>query len=228
MAGIDLKSPGTQKMVLSLLAAGGVMGVFFLTHFLPFGYPNQAEKLNALKSEYERKSTELARARASVADLPRFEAEYDQLHERWIMAAELLPADKELPTLLRKVTLAAEETGCRFVSFRPSATRPQQYYSEMPMQISITGDYHAVGSFLAELANMRRIITVSGVHLKPVVKNNSNSTMDLGSTSADFVASAFSLNNATSTLSDQTAAPAPAAAPSAPKKGGPSNVHKAS
>jgi len=221
MAAIDLRSPGVQKMLLSVVLAAGVMAVFFLTHFLPFGYPNQSEKLNKLKAEYEQKSTELARARASVADLPRFEAEYDQLHERWIMAAELLPADKELPTLLRKVTLAAEETGCRFVSFKPQGTRSEQYYSEMPMQISITGNYHAVGSFLAELANMRRIITVSGVHLKPTPKTANSA--DYGSTSADFVASAFSLNNSNSpSISD------PAAKPDAPKKEGTSNAHKAS
>ena len=220
MAAIDLKSPSVQKMLLSALVGGGVLGVFFLTHFLPFNFPNQSEKLNTLKAEYEKKSTELARARASVADLPRFEAEYDQLHERWIMAAELLPADKELPSLLRKVTLAAEETGCRFVSFRPGAVRAEQYYSEMPMQISVTGDYHAVGSFLAELANMRRIITVSGVHLKPTPKSATAS--DFGSTTADFVASAFSLNNASSTFSD------PTAKPDAAKKEGTSNAHKAS
>jgi type IV pilus assembly protein PilO len=222
MASIDLKSPGVQKMLLSVVVGGGVLGLFFLTHFLPFNYPNQAEKLNALKAEYEKKSTELARARASVADLPRFEAEYDQLHERWIMAAELLPADKELPTLLRKVTLAAEETGCRFVSFRPGAARTQQYYSEMPMQISITGDYHAVGSFLAELANMRRIIAVSGLHLKPTTKPANNAPIDFGSTAVDFTASAYSLNNASSTLSE------PTAKPEAPKKEGTANAHKAS
>ena len=219
MASIDLRNPSVQKMLLSVFVAVGVMAVFFLTHFLPFGSPNQQEQVNKLKAEYEQKSTELARARASVADLPRFEAEYDQLHERWIMAAELLPADKELPTLLRKVTLAAEETGCRFVSFKPQPTNPKQYYSEMPMQISITGDYHAVGSFLAELANMRRIITVSGIHLKPVTK--SATSADYGTTSADFVASAFSLNNASSTME-------PPAKPGVAKKEGPSNAHKAS
>ena len=217
---IDLRSPATQKLLLSVLLAVGVLAIFFMTHFLPFNYPNQAEKLNALKAEYEKKSTELARARASVADLPRFEAEYDQLHERWIMAAELLPADKELPALLRKVTLAAEETGCRFVSFHPQASRSEQYYSELPMQISITGDYHAVGSFLAELANMRRIITVSGVHLKPTPKNNNGP--DNGSTTADFVASAFSLNSTSSAFSE----PSPHA--DATKKEGTSNAHKAS
>src|SRR5690349_1098619 len=103
MANIDLKSPALQKIILSVILAGGVVGVFFFTHFLPFSYPVQSEHINALKADYEKKSTELARARATVADLPRFEAEYDQMHERWAMAAELLPADRELATLLRKV-----------------------------------------------------------------------------------------------------------------------------
>ena len=217
MSSFDLKSPGVQKLLLSVLLAGGVLGIFFGTHFLPGSYPVQTEKLNALKADYEKKSTELARARATVADLPRFEAEYEQLHERWSMAAELLPAEKELPTLLRKVTLAAEETGCRFVSFRPAPGRPQQYYTEMPMQIAVTGGYHQVGSFMAELANMRRIITVSGVHLKPVI-NQTNSIS--GTTSADFTALAYSLNGATSA--------APSAAPLAAKKDGASNARKSS
>jgi type IV pilus assembly protein PilO len=213
----DLKNPGAQKLILSVLLSVGLLSIYFCTHFLPFGFQNTSEKLSALKSEYEQKSTELARARATVADLPRFEAEYEQLHQQWSAAAELLPMDKELPTLLRRVTLAAEETGCQFVSFRPTATRPQQYFTEMPMQIQVTGGYHQLGSFMAELANMRRIITVSGVHLKPNSKTGETST-----TSADFTASAYSLNNNTAP------APDPNAKPAAPKKEGAGNAHKAS
>jgi type IV pilus assembly protein PilO len=212
----DLKNPGVQKVVLSVLLSCGLLGVFFFTHFLPFGFQNMNDKLTTLKSEFEQKSTELARAKATVADLPRFEAEYEQLHEQWSAAAELLPMDKELPALLRKVTLAAEQTGCQFVSFRPAATHPQQYYTEMPMQISVTGGYHQVGSFMAELANMRRIVTVSGLHLKPSGKSDDGST-----TSVEFTASAYSLNS--------TPAPDPNAKTAAPvKKEGAGNAHKSS
>ncbi len=213
MPNIDLKNPGIQKIILSVVLAGGVLGVFFFTHFLPFGYPNQSEELSALKADYEQKSAELARARTTVADLPRFEAEYEQLHERWSMAAELLPADRELPTLLRRITLSAQQTGCEFMSFKPSPAQAQQYYTQMPMQISVRGGYHQIGSFLAELANMRRIITVSGVHLTPNTKGDPELT-----TSAEFTASAYSL----------TTSPAPTAKPVEAKKGGDTHARKAS
>ncbi len=189
MASFDLKSPAVQKVILSILLSGGVLAVFFFTHFLPFSYPNQNEKLDVLKSDYEKKSTELARARATVADLPRFEAEYDMLHERWALAAELLPADKQLPVLLRKITLAAQQTGVEFVSFRPAGVKAEQYFNELPLQLSVYGGYHQVGSFLAELANLRRIITVSDVRMKSNAKGEASAT-----TAVEFTASAYSLN----------------------------------
>lgn len=219
MANIDLKSPGLHKLLLSIVIAVGALFVFFFTHVLPFGYPIQQERLNALKADYEKKSTDLARARTTVADLPRFEAEYGQLHEQWLLAAELLPTDRDLPTLLRKISLSGQQTGIQFMMFRPSPPRAETYYSELPVEISVQGGYHAVGSFLAELSNLRRIVTVSNLRIKSSVKSDDPST----TTSAEFTASAYSLN---------TTSVAPAA-PAEKKKStegsqGESNAHKGS
>ena len=205
---LNLKSPGVQKFLLSIILGGGLLGLFFFTHFMPFGYPNQIEKLAELKSDYEKKSTELARARATVSDLPRFEAEYEQLHQRWELAAELLPADRQLSALLRKITLAAEQSGVQFRVFRPSAPKSEQYYTELPLQLQVQGGYHQVGSFMAELANMRRIITVSNVELKA----STDKSNTLATSMANFTASAYSLNTT-------SAAPAPVAPVAAPLKG---------
>jgi type IV pilus assembly protein PilO len=189
---LDLKNPAIQKIAVSAVLALAVLGVFFFTHFLPFGYPVSQEKLVSLKSDYEQKSNELARARATVSDLPRFEAEYDKLHERWVNAAELLPTDHQVPVLLRKITLAAQQTGVEFVVFRPSEVRVQEHYTELPLNLSVYGGYHQVGSFIAELANMRRIITVAGLQLKSNTKQNSGGA----TVSCEFSASAYSLNAA--------------------------------
>src|SRR5881396_1711759 len=202
MPKLDLKNPAVQKLALSVMMSLGVLGVFFFSHLVPFGFQNQRERLNALKAEYEKKSTELARARATVSDLPRFEAEYEHLHERWAMAAELLPADRQLPVLLRRITLAAQQTGVEFVVFRPNDVKTEQHYVELPMQLSVYGGYHQIGSFIAELANMRRIVTVANLHLKSNIKAEANYT-----TAADFTASAYSLNS-TPASTPQPAAPA--------------------
>jgi type IV pilus assembly protein PilO len=222
MANIDLKNPAVQKIALSALLGVGVLSIFFLTHFLPFNYPNQQERLNTLKADYERKSTELARARATVADLPRFEAEYEQLHDRWMLAGELLPADRQLASLLRRITLAGQETGVEFVRFRPSSPKTETYYTEMPVQIAVHGGYHQVGSFLAELANLRRIVTVSDLRLKTNTESQDNT---YATTWIELTASAYSLNTT-------PAAGAPAnggsASPSDARKEGDSHARKSS
>src|SRR5215510_8831175 len=189
MATFDIKSPGAQKLLLAILLAGGAVDVYFGTHLLPWTFPSGSEQIAEMKSQYEQKSAELARARASVADLPRFEAEYEQLHQRWEMASELLPTERQLPTLLRKITLAGQQTGITFTMFRPGSVQPSDYHTEMPISVSVSGDYHSVGSFLAELANMRRIVTVT--NLKLTTNNKNDGT---GSTVAEFTASAYSLN----------------------------------
>ena len=223
MANFDIKSPGAQKLLLAILLAGGAVGVYFGTHLLPWTFPSGSEKIAELKSQYEQKSAELARARASVADLPRFEAEYDQLHQRWEMASELLPTERQLPTLLRKITLAGQQTGVTFTMFRPGAVQPADYHTEMPIAVSVSGDFHSVGSFLAELANMRRIVTVSNLKLTTNSKNDGT-----GSTVAEFTASAYSLNTApaATTATASTGSTPSGAAPAADQKKGDKNGRK--
>jgi type IV pilus assembly protein PilO len=208
MANLDLKNPAVQKGVLSGLLSVGLLGVFFFTHLLPFGYPTQKERVDTLKTEFERKQTDLARARATVADLPRFEAEFDALHDRWQYASELLPTDRQLGSLLRRITLAGQGTGVDFVRFRPESPKTETYYTEMPVQIAVTGGYHQVGSFLAELANLQRIVTVSQMKLKT---NTDGGADPLLTTSIELTASAYSLN--------------PTPAPTAPVKPGKGGSH---
>src|SRR5262245_34400832 len=221
---IDLKNPGVQKMILAGAVGLLLVALFFFTHVLPFNFPSQRERLVSLKAEYEKKSTELARARATVSDLPRFEMEYERLHERWISAAELLPTDRQLPGLLRKITLAAQQSGVEFVVFRPNEAKVQEHYTEMPLQLSVYGGYHQVGSFVAELSNMRRIITVANLQMK----TNPNPEVPTATVSVEFTASAYSLNasatpidapaSSTATTTTTTAAPQP---PTQTKEGGP-------
>src|SRR2546426_8046408 len=144
MPKMDLKNPAVQKLALSLIMSAGVLGVFFFSHLVPFSFQNQRDRGNALKAEYEKKSTELARARATVSDLPRFEAEYEHLHERWAMAAELLPADRQLPVLLRRITLAAQQTGVEFVYSGRTTSRPSNITSSSRCSSRSTAANHQI------------------------------------------------------------------------------------
>lgn len=206
MANLDLKNQALMKTVLGGLVGLSMLAVFFFTHFLPFGFPNRNAQLASLKADYEKKSTDLARARAAVADLPRFESEYELLHDRWATASELLPTDRQMAMLLRKISLAGQQTGVAFLMFKPQAATDAGHYTELPLEITVSGGYHQVGAFLAEIANLQRIVTVSKLKLSTNPKAEGLST-----TLATLTASSYS-------LSASAASPAPSAPADAPKK----------
>ena len=192
MAFVNLRDAKVQRLIIVGAAAAGVLYVFFATPLLPMTYPVAAARIQSLRADYEKKSSDLARARQSVADLPRFQAEFATLHERYEQAAELLPTEREMPGLLRRLTLAGQQSGVRFESFKPEPEVVKDHYTEVPIQISVVGGYHQVGQFLAEVANMQRIVKVSQLQ---VLANTNDRDDEALTTAARFVASAYTLNS---------------------------------
>ena len=190
MASFSLRDPKTLRLIVTGLLGAGAVYVFFATPYLPVNYSVATAKIKDLKADFEKKSNDLARARQSVADLPRFQAEFAALHERYEMAAELLPTDKEMPGVLRRLTLAGQQCGVQFESFRPDPEIRKEHYTEVPIQLKVVGGYHQVGQFLAEVANMPRIMRVSNLQVLANLKSDDVEE----TTSADLVITVYTLN----------------------------------
>ncbi len=191
MASLNLRDPGTQGSIITGLLGVGALYVFFATTYVPFTYPVNATKIGELKATFDKKSNDLDRARRSVADLPRFQAEFAALHERYEMAAELLPTEKEMPGILRRITLAGQQCGIEFESFKPEAELVKDHYIEIPIQLHVRGGYHQVGQFLAEVSNMPRIMRVSNLQVTASTKSELDENL---TTEARFTVTAFTLD----------------------------------
>lgn len=188
---VNLKDSKTRNLILTAFLAGAGLYLFFGTEYIPFAFQPTAKRIQALRADYEKKSNDLSRARQAVADLPRFQAEFAALHERYELAAELLPADRELPGLLRKVTLAGQQAGVTFQSVRPEPPVAKEHYTELPVHIVVRGGYHQVGQFLAQLANLERIVNVGTISVANFSSPDEDATCE-----AAFTASAYMMNAA--------------------------------
>ena len=191
MPPLNLRDPRVQASLFTGLLGAGARYVFFATTYVPINYPVNDARIKELKADFEKKSNDLARARQSVADLPRFQAEFAALHERYEMASELLPTDKEMPGILRRITLSGQQCGITFESFRPDPEVAKDHYVEIPIQLDIYGGYHEIGQFLAELSNMKRIMKISNLQL---TANTKDAEDDGGTTSARLTVTAYTLD----------------------------------
>ncbi len=189
---MDLKDPKTQK--IALIAAGIAALVYFyvFADYVPFNYRARAKQIAELKASYTLKMNELTKAQQLVNRLPELKREFALLNQRWAVAQELLPTQKEVASLLRKVTIAGQEAGVKFVLFKPGQPNPTADFTENPVQISVTGGYHRAGTFLSEIAEMSRLVNVSQLKVKTFDKGDLDDTVQ-----ADFVATAYTLAEGT-------------------------------
>ncbi len=189
---MDLKDPKTQKMALIGAGIAALVYFYIFANYVPYNYQARAKQIAELKGTYTQKMNELTKAQQLVNRLPELKREFALLNQRWAVAQELLPTQKEIASLLRKVTIAGQESGVKFVLFKPGEPKPTADFTENPVQISVTGGYHRAGSFLSEIAELSRLVNVSQLKVKLFDKGDLDDTVQ-----ADFIATAYTLAEGT-------------------------------
>jgi type IV pilus assembly protein PilO len=189
---MDFKDPKTQKLILMGAGIGILIYFFLIADYVPFNYPARSKEIGALKADYTQKMSELTKAQQLVNRLPELKKEFELLNQRWQVAQELLPSQKEVASLLRKVTIAGQEAGIHFVLFKPGEPKPSTYFTENPVSVSVTGGFHRAGTFFSEIADLSRLVNVSQLKIKQFDKGDLDETVQ-----ADFIATAYTLAEGT-------------------------------
>jgi type IV pilus assembly protein PilO len=188
---MDFKDPKVQKTVILGILLVIIGYVYFLTSFMPFFFQPQKARINTLQSEYDKMSAELEKARKTVNDLAKLEEEYERLHDKWVAAQSLLPQEKEVAQLLRKVTRAGSQAGIQFELFEPQPPVTKEFITENPVKVKVRGEYHELGIFLSKVANLDRIINVSGMNVQPYKDKNNPGGFTV---QAEMTMTAFTMN----------------------------------
>ncbi|MDD5087237.1 MAG: type 4a pilus biogenesis protein PilO [bacterium] len=180
---INLRSPATQKwIILVTLAFGMVYG------FVNFVYVPRGEKAKRLTSEIRMETDLLIKGKRIAANYQTVQDDYERLMRSWEIAHELLPTQREMEGLLKTITLAGQERGVTFVLFRPMDPVENPYYWENPIQIRTLSTYHELGTFLSDVAALDRIVNVNEVKLRAYNPRRKHSPETV---EAEFIASIY-------------------------------------
>lgn len=165
---IDVKSPKFLRWTVAILLVVVVLPLNFLTSSYSLTWGARKTQVGELEARHQKLAQDLEKARLLVRNLDRVEQEYAVLREQWKVAQTLLPEENEMPNLLRKVTAAGEQSGVDFELFRPNSPVNQGFYADNPVEVRVVGGYHQTAVFLARLANLNRIINVSGLRFEGI------------------------------------------------------------
>jgi len=158
-----IKLPSKQKIALMLMILIGIGAVFFFFLYQP--------KMKVLKAEQD-KLTELTKQiqeDKKIADnLPKYKKDFEQLKTDLDSALTELPNQKEIPSLLTSITSKGKEAGLDFLSFKPKAEEPKDFYSAVPVDISVYGSYFSVANFFIAVGSLPRIVNISNVNFADI------------------------------------------------------------
>ncbi|MEO8922272.1 MAG: type 4a pilus biogenesis protein PilO [Caldimonas sp.] len=135
-----------------------VIGWFLVLSGVHDQLDSEQNKEPTLKNDYRAK---LAQA-VNLGDLRKQKL---QVEEYVTQLEKQLPGKAEMDALLSDINQAGLGRGLQFELFRPGQVVIKDYYAELPIAIRVSGRYHDIGSFAADIANLSRIVTLHNMVL---------------------------------------------------------------
>ncbi len=162
--GLQGRHPGLWPLAPRLLCAAGVMAaVLGLGYF--FYWSGQFEEQETLAAHEQTLRTDYRAKMAQAINLEALEAQQQQVNRYVERLEKQLPSKAEMAALLSDINQAGLGRGLQFELFKPGQVAVRDYYAELPIDIKVTGSYHDVGEFAADMAKMPRIVTLNNLSL---------------------------------------------------------------
>jgi type IV pilus assembly protein PilO len=162
--GLQGRHPGLWPLAPRLLCAAGVMAaVLGLGYF--FYWSGQFEEQDVLAAQELKLRDDYKAKMAQAINLDALEAQQQQVNRYVERLEKQLPSKAEMAALLSDINQAGIGRGLQFELFKPGQVVVKDYYAELPIDIKVTGHYHDIGEFAADMAKMPRIVTLNNLAL---------------------------------------------------------------
>lgn len=155
--------PWMPKLLVWVLAAVAVVVIGWFTLLTGATDQLQAERdrEQPLKREFHSKLEQ-------AVNLTELRKQKLQVQEYVIQLEKQLPGKAEMDALLSDINNAGRNGGLQFELFKPGPFVIKDFYAELPISIRVSGRYHEIGAFAADVAKLSRIVTLHNLSVTPI------------------------------------------------------------
>jgi type IV pilus assembly protein PilO len=136
------------------------------------------EELIAEKAREEQLREDYRKKLVQAVNLDALRKQLEQVQQYVTQLEKQLPSKAEMDALLSDINQAGLGRSLQFELFRPGQVSVKEYYAELPISVRVTGTYHDIGLFAADIANLSRIVTLNNLTLTPIRDREGVLTMD--------------------------------------------------
>lgn len=163
------KSQRDQLLMLTVLIAAALVSAYWNFVFLP--KRTEVTELRLRVDTLELHNT-AARAEAAKGNGEKLKLEAEQFARDLEVMRQLVPTGNEVPALLEQVSTAARRAGLDLSAVQPQPVVEGEQFDTYRYKISVTGGYHAVAEFLANVGSLTRIVAPVNLTLAPAGNPN--------------------------------------------------------
>lgn len=162
--GLSGRDPGQWPIVPQLVCGLGVLLAVIALGWFTY-WKGQVEELDQGKQQEEKLKDDYRNKVRQSINLEGLRKQKEQVGEYVATLEKQLPSKAEMDALLSDINQAGLGRGLQFELFKPGQVIVKDYYAELPIDIKVTGNYHDVGSFTSDIANLPRIVTLNNLNL---------------------------------------------------------------
>jgi type IV pilus assembly protein PilO len=145
-------------------------------------WKDQWDSLDNARHEEDTLKGQYATKKAKAINYDLYVQQLKEVEQSFGALVKQLPNRSEIDALLTDINQAGLGRGLQFELFKPAGQEKlADFYAELPINIKITGNYHDMGAFASDVAQLPRIVTLNDV----VVQN------DRGTLTMEAVAKTF-------------------------------------
>jgi len=127
-------------------------------------WKDQYEMLEQDRVEETKLKDQYSQKKAKAINFDLYVQQLKEVEQSFGALVKQLPNRAEIDALLTDINQAGLGRGLTFELFKPaSQEKMEDFYAELPISIRITGNYHDMGAFASDVAQLPRIVTLNDV-----------------------------------------------------------------
>ena len=181
------ENPLTRLPLVGQLGVALVVAALVCFGFYWFSYSDLLKQQADKEAQLADLQKQIRALEATANKLPEFQREVQALEARLETLKRILPPEKEMPDLMRRVQYLAAQSSLRVAKFNPTAPKQNDFYQEVPISLELEGTFHNFGAFLDRVSRMSRLVNMGDVKIKAQAQPTISSTISIGATATTYV-----------------------------------------
>ncbi|MEO1766484.1 type 4a pilus biogenesis protein PilO [Thiobacter aerophilum] len=138
-----------------------VTGGYFLV------WSDELANLDRARQEEQKLRSEFLDKKKQAVNLDLYRQQLAEVEQSFGALVRQLPNKSEMDALITDINQAGLGRGLEFELFKPGQETIKGEIAELPIAIKVTGDYHDLGRFASDLAQLPRIVNLRDISIYP-------------------------------------------------------------